>query len=191
MFIFLLTACGSPPNKEKDVEIDKSQILEKQLLKVKNEFNSNRFPPNKLKKFFFTYEIQGYFEECENSIHFLGFLDDIEKQDNNIIATFVCTIRNESYLDPKVIYFRLKLLNKNADKFLMDAGNLDDIDRLLGIYRNPEYIVVAKINDIEKLRKLEIFGSPLSEEEVEIEIDDTYRYIARGSLIEAVKIPNS
>jgi len=49
--------------------------------------------------------------------------------------------------------------------------------------------VVAKVKNISKIRKYEISGSPIGEDEVEIDIETPPKFIATGVLIDAVEIP--
>ncbi|MDM8523797.1 hypothetical protein QUF80_10555 [Desulfococcaceae bacterium HSG8] len=49
--------------------------------------------------------------------------------------------------------------------------------------------MVAGIKDISKIKKYEISGSPVSEDEVEIEIETPIKFLSSGVLVEAIKLP--
>lgn len=50
---------------------------------------------------------------------------------------------------------------------------------------------MAEIKNISKIRKYELSGSLVGEDEVEIDIETPTKFVAMGNLIDAVEIPKS
>ena len=70
----------------------------------------------------------------------------------------------------------------------MNNERPDSIERLIGYFRDPDYLIVANIKSVTKTRKYEVSGLPVSEEEVEIEIETPIKFFGTGKLVEAVTI---
>lgn len=183
---------GLKKEQERKEAIEKQHHEEKQLLShLTNKYKIIHFPPSNFKDYIYTYELQKYFENKSNNyIVFRGYLEDLEKIDDSIFIEFSCLLRKDFIIDPTVIAFRLKVTEKQATDFL-NKERADSIDRLLGFFRDPDYLVVAEIKNISKIRKYELSGSPVGEDEVEINIETPTKFVAMGNLIDAVEIPKS
>lgn len=176
--------------QEKKVAVERQQQKEKRLLShLMGKYKISSFPPEEFKDYVYTYELQKYFANQSNKyIAFKGDLEDLEQTDNNIFIEFSCVISTEFFINPAIIAFRLQITEKQAANFL-NKEKTDSLDRLLGFFGDPDYLVVAKVKNISKIRKYEISGSPIGEDEVEIEIETPPKFIATGVLIDAVEIP--
>ena len=197
ILLSLFFGCG-PSYEEKQAEkektrkeaVEKQRAEEKQLLsQLIVKYKVDHFPPSGFSDNIFTYELQKYFEsQSNNYIAFRGYIEDLEKINDKIYIEFSCIISNESIIDPVVITFRLEATEKQATE-LMNNQRPDSIDRLIGFFRDPDYLVAASIKDISKIRKYEATGSSVGEDEVEIEIETQIKFRGSGILIEAVKLP--
>ena len=192
-----VAGCGpSYEEKEAKKEQERKEVVERQRQKEKQllshimgKYEISHFPPEEFKNYLYTYELQKYFANQSNEhVAFKGYLEDLEQTDNNIFIEFSCVISNEFFINPAVIAFRLQITEKQAANFL-NKERADSLDRLLGFFRDPDYIVVAKVKNISKIRKYEISGSPIGEDEVEIDIETPPKFIATGVFIDAVEIP--
>ncbi|MFC1862845.1 hypothetical protein ACFL1Z_02700, partial [Thermodesulfobacteriota bacterium] len=118
-----------------------------------------------------------------------GYIEDLEKINDKIYIEFSCIVSNKNYIAPAVLLFRLEVTEKQAIE-LISKERPSSIDRLIGFYRDPDYLVMAKVNDISKIKKYEVSGSVGNDEgEVEIEIETPLKFLGLGALIEAIKLP--
>ncbi|NQU81719.1 MAG: hypothetical protein HQ543_09395 [Bacteroidetes bacterium] len=196
----LLWGCGpSYEEKQEQKEVarkeaaEKKRAEEKQLLShLSGTYDVVHFPPSDFTDSIFTYELQEFFgSQKDNSIAFRGYIEDLEKVNGKIYIEFSCIVSNEIYIEPAVLLFRLEVTEKQANAFISNERP-SSIDRLIGFFRDPDYLVVAKINDISKIKKYEVSGSVAGDEgEVEIEIETPLKFIGSGALIEAVKLPKN
>ena len=168
---------------------EKKRSEEKQLLShLASTHDFVHFPPPEFTDSIFTYELQQYFKNQENSlIAFRGYIEDLEQIGDKIFVGFSCIISNEMVIDPAIISFRLEVSEKQATEF-MNNERPDSIERLIGYFRDPDYLIVASIKSVTKTRKYEVSGSPVSEEEVEIEIETPINFLGTGKLVEAIMI---
>ena len=113
----------------------------------------------------------------------------MEKINDKINIEFSCIVSNKNYIYPAVLLFRLEVTEKQAIEFI-SKERPSSIDKLIGFFRDPDYLVVAKVNDISKIKKYEVSGSAGNEEgEVELEIEMPLKFLGSGVLVEAIKLP--
>lgn len=194
--VSFVAGCG-PSSEDKQAKkeqerkevVERQQEKEKQLLShIMSKYEISIFPPEEFKDYLYTYELQKYFTNQPNEyVAFKGYLEDLEQTDNNIFIEFSCVISTEFIIDLVVIAFRLQITEKQAANFL-NKERSDFLDRRLGFLRAPDYLVIAKVKNISKIRKYEISGSPIGEQEVEIDIETPPKFIATGVLIDVVEI---
>ena len=196
LLISILGGCGSSyEEKQERKEKARKEATERKLSEEKNllshligKYDVVHFPPEVFSDSIFTYELQQYFINQRNrSIAFRGYIEDLEKINDKIFIEFSCVISNEMVIDPAIILFRLEVSKEQANEF-MNNERPDAIERLIGYFRDPDYLVVAAIGNISKMKKYEVSGSPVSENEVEIEIETPIKFIGTGMLVEAVKL---
>ena len=176
--------------KARKEAIERQQAEEKQLLsQLIGKYEIVHFPPSDFTDSIFTYELQKYFEsQSNNYIAFRGYIEDLEKINGKIYIEFSCVISNEIVIDPTIIAFRLEVSEKQANELIKNERP-DSIERLIGFFRDPDYLVVAKIKGISKIKKYEVSGTPIGEDDVEVEIETPAKFIGNGILVEAVKLP--
>ena len=169
----------------KPAEAEKKQRM---IAEVERRFNAVYFPPQEIKATSFTYEIQKFFKaHAEDTIVFKGYLEDIEASENNIIVELVCPIGEFYFFTKMAIRFRLTVLKNNVGEFL-EAKRSDPMLPSLRYFDEPDYFVIAKIMNIQRVRKYEFDGSA-NGEEVEIEAKVSRGLVATGQLIKAIAIP--
>ena len=170
--------------QEKKEATERQRQKEEQLLShLVGDYEISHFPPREFNDFLYIYEFQKYFaNQSDKHIAFRGYLKDLEQTDNNLFVEF-------SYGISAKIAFRLQITDMHATNFL-NKKRTNPIDRVLGqLFYGPDYLVVAKVKNISKIRKYEIAGTPLAEDEVETDIKTPTKFIVKGVLIDAVEIP--
>lgn len=105
----------------------------------------------------------------DKPILFRGELDDIFGHDGKIFVRF------DTYSFGSVRFLELE-----CDKQI--------VDKIITQEPFSEFAIVAKVQNISK-PAFEIMGSVLSEEEVEIDIDSSDSYIAKGVCVDVAYIP--
>jgi len=197
LLISIFSGCGrSYEEKQEKKEQAQKEATERKLSQEKEllshligNYDVVHFPPEVFTDSIFTYELQQYFKNLQNrSIAFRGYIEDLEQiNDNKIFVEFSCVISNEIVINPTAILFRLETSKKQANEF-MNNKRPNAIERLMGYFRDPDYLIVAAIGNISKMKKYEVSGYSASDDEVEIEIETPIKFIGTGKLIEAVKL---
>lgn len=184
----LFIGCG-PSYEERKAQSRKTQEEEKRKIEeVERKFNAVYFPPQEIKATSFTYKIQKFFEiHADNTIVFKGYLEDLEASENNVIVEFVCPIGEFYSLTNMAIRFRLTVPENNVGEFLK-AKRSDLMLPSLLYFDEPDYFVISKIMNIQRVRKYEFDGSA-NGEEVEIEAEVSRGLVATGRIIKAISIP--
>ena len=133
----------------------------------------------------YTYELQQFVKESrDRSILFRGILVDVEKTDGGTIAEFSSVLGEEFTVNPTVIIFRLKVKDEQLPGLLQGERP----EPILQYLRLSTYTVVARIDSVSRIRRYQ-FESKGSKEEAgtEVDVEVPQRFLARGSLLEAVK----
>ena len=139
----------------------------------------------------FTLEIQRFFSDnTDKNIVFKGYLEDIEQTLNGLVISFRCPLTSDPFLDPTALEFRLKTNEPHVNKVLSNYDP-DNISRMIHLYSDPDYYVVAKVRDIRKTRMYSFSGASYTEEDVDIEIETYPKFIADGILIDTITYPKS
>ena len=178
--------------QEEKKAAERQRQEEKKLLShLTGKYEISFFPPEEFKNSFYTYELQKHFaDQSDKHIAFKGYLVDLEQTDNNTFIEFSCAINPELY-NPDRMVFRLQITEKQAANFL--NKKYAPLDRLLSrslmrYLLGPNYLIIARVNNVSKIRKYEISGSPDTEDEVEINIETPLKFMAKGVLVDAIKI---
>jgi hypothetical protein len=192
LLIFTVVSCG--PTDEEILQ-ENEDIHEAKISQMLREITiaygqSVVFPP-KDTPMIFTLELQRFFSDNDDkNIVFKGYLEDIEQTLNGLVISFRCPLSSEPFLDPTALEIRLKSNEPHVNKVLSNYDP-DKISRLIRLYSDPDYYVVAKVRDIRKTRMYSFSGASYTEEDVDIEIETYPKFIADGILIDTVAYPNS
>lgn len=181
-FAFSVTGCG-PSHEEREAE--REELIRKEEVKIKillEKHNAISFPPQGLGADVFTYELQRFFSaDAERAVLFKGYLEDVEKTERGIVVEFLCPIGEEFYIDKKAMRFRLIASEEKTKQLLSFKRE----DLWLRYFDEPNYFVVAKINELKRSRRYEFCG-----DEEEIDIETPLSFVSTGKLVEAIHISN-
>lgn len=167
--VMVLAGCGPSQDEQlaqkeagkKDHLQEEKQEKQYQIAEVEREFNAIYFPPPEINASSFTYEIQKFFEvHKEDNIVFEGHLEDIETSENNILVEFVYPIGSLFFSTNIAVRFRLTATESNISK-LLEAKRRNTMFSLNHRYyiEGPDFLVIAEINDIQRVRMYEFGGS--------------------------------
>lgn len=195
VLLMALAGCGQTQDERhaqkeaerKDHLQKERQEKQRQIAGVEREFNAIYFPPPEIEATSFTYEIQKFFEvHKEDTIVFEGHLEDIEASENNVLVEFLYPIGSLFFGTKIAIRFRLTATESNIDE-LLEAKRRNTLFSLNHRYYidGPDFLVIAKINDIQRVRMYE-FGGSANGEEVKIQAEDSKGLVASGHLIKAI-----
>ena len=194
--VCLLSSCG-PTYKERQ-EAEKAKRIQKQseiekeeaelLSRLESRHGKLRVFASMIRAEAFTYELQQFFNENrDTNILFKAQLDDIENIDGGVIAEFSSVLGEDPSISATVIIFRLKVKEEQLPD-LLQSERVEKYLQSLRFFLEPTYTVVAKIDSISRLRRYEFESRGTKEEpSSEIDVDVPLRFLARGSLLEAVK----
>ena len=195
-FAFSVTGCEpSHEEREAEREAEREELRHKEKVKIKillEKHNAIYFPPEGLGADAFTYELQRFFSaDAEKAVLFKGYLEDIEKTERGIVVEFLCPLGEEFYIDKIAICFRL-IASEEKTKQLLSFKQEDllsfkqeDLWLLYRYFDEPNYFVVAKINELKRSRRYEFRG-----DEEEIDIETPPSFVSTGKLVEAIHISN-
>lgn len=195
ILVLLGTGCGPPyeermeqqESERKEQEWKNKEEEKRKIDEVASKYNAVYFPPQNISATSFTYELEKFFKSHSgNPIVFRGYLEDIEETENNIFVEFICPLGKNKFLAKTAIRLRLTVPESKVVQFL-EGERADSMLRLLRYIQGPDYFIVAKIINIQRVRKYEFYGSAYGEE-VEIETMVSKSYVSTGQLIEAVAI---
>lgn len=189
--MLLLASCGET-RKEKE-EKEESERKEQQQIKQKAEqqriedlekkYNAVYFPPNEIRASALTYSIQKYFEKYTNQpIVFKGYLEDLEALGNSVVVEFYVPF-GDSLRSNEGIRFRLTVPEEKV-KILLLAKRPDPYFRSLRFISKEDYVVVAKVENLQKIPTYRIDGT-IEGESVDIKGEAFRRLISVGQLLEA------
>jgi len=188
MFIFLLViGCGeSQYNKQvKEKEQENFMQIEELRNQIIQKYNAVYFPPDNIDANSFTYEIQNFFnKQTQKLFAFEGYLEDIEQANDKIIIEFLCPIGKSSVIDIEFIRFRLSITRDLIQQF--HSNNVDDFSMpFLHYLHDPDYLIIASIDDVRNSRIYTFNGYDIGEE-IKIDIDKSKRIVSIGTFIDAV-----
>jgi hypothetical protein len=191
-----LSSCG--PTHEERRAAEEAKRIQKQseigkkeaelLSRLESRHGKLRVFAGMIRAEVFTYELQQFFNENrDTNILFKGQLDDIENTDGGVIAEFSSVLGEDPSISSIVIIFRLKVKEEQIPD-LLQSERVEKYLQSLRFFLEPTYTVVAKIDSISRLRRYEFESRGTKEEpSAEIDVDVPLRFLARGSLLEAVK----
>lgn len=188
--------CGpSYEEKQAKKETKRKEMIQKYEEKEKraveqiaNKHNAILFPSKRLGTATFTYEFQQFIKaHSQVPIVFKGYLEDIEQTKNGIIIEFLCPLGENYFINKKAIRFRLTILESSVEQFLK-VKKEDYFVNKLRYLSAPDYYVVAKIENIGRIRIYE-FDGVATEKEVEIETEVSNGFMALGKFVDCVPIP--
>jgi hypothetical protein len=201
VFIILLclafSVLGCKPSSEQkqaEREAERKEYIRKKEAQVKllsdqilGKHNSIYFPPEGLGATAFTYELQKFFSTyAERAVLFKAYLEDVEKTESGIIVEFLCPLGEHFYIHKIAVRFRLTAAAESVEHFL-GVKREDPLFRSIRYFSEPDYFVVARIDDLRKDRRYELDGS-MRKGELEISVKSSQSFISTGELIEAIPI---
>lgn len=190
-FVILLAGCGpSYEERQQQRETKREEYAQKlqeeerlKIAEVTTRFNAVYFPPKGIEPASFTYEIQTFFEEhADDTIVAKAYLEDLEVSGNDVVVEFLCPI-GDYFITKKGVRLRLIVPKRGVGEILKAKRS----DPLLRYLFEPDYLVIAKIMSVHKVRKYE-FDGYANADEIEIEVDTSRGLVATGQLIEAIPI---
>jgi hypothetical protein len=200
----LFVSCDS--REEKGSQTSQQQEEWKQKIKVLkttliNRHNAIVFPPKDFgTRKVFTYNLQIFLINKDGRpVLFDGTLEDITKDNDHF------TIHFSSYLaeyelpglqslgrlfDERRIRFHLKCKYEDVKPLLDNPPKYEDeiLDMLL-FSKKEEFCVVGLIKQVNKIIKYTVQGYPVSQEDVELEIESPDVFSVAGELVEMLKYP--
>jgi hypothetical protein len=196
--VILMFGCG-PSYEERQAQKEaegKEQLRQEQaeeerkIAEVERRFNAVYFPPPEITATSFTYEIQKFFKmHADDPIVFKGYLEDVVASQNDVLVEFVCPIGELYFLAEMSIRFKLTLPENNVGEFL-EAKRSDPMIPSLRYLDEPDYFVIAKILNVQIVRKYEFDGHS-DGEDVEIEAELLRSLVGIGRLIKTIAIPKN
>lgn len=155
---------------EKEEEVSKSEIIIKELAdKYQAETNWEE-------DLDYTIQAQERLVTGRPSL-FTGYVDDVFKHDEKTFIRF-----STSYLSPVDYLLELECTQEIVDKFFAQKQNDEKYFNFF-----DEHAIVADIKEVNKL-VFRVDGSVLSEDEVEIDIESSNVFIAKGTCIDIAYI---
>jgi hypothetical protein len=216
--LFLVTtySCGESSDNKKERE--KASLLSQQQEAIKkgviSKYENALIFPSKdfLLKRVFTYTLQKLLLSNEGRpVIFNGYLEDISKKGKQFFIHFSFALDISKILLEekssfpslllsgfvgKTIRFHLKCDYEDV-KPLLDATYSTPSDAsgfaaiMAGVTKTSDFLVVCKVSDVTKIVNYTVQGYPVSEEEVELEIETPDFFSVNGELIEMVKTQKS
>lgn len=191
--VSVLSGCG-PTSEErqavkKEEKARKLNDLAKEKEKTKEQLESRhgklRILASAIRADAYTYELQQFVKESQGiNILFRGILDDVEKTDEGTVAEFSSELGGKFTVNPTVVIFRLKVKDEQLPE-LLQGERPESIFKYLHL---PTYTVVARIDSVSRIRRYEFESEKhKNEANTEVDIEVPQRFLASGSLLEAVK----
>ena len=196
-FAFSMTGCGpSYEERQTKQEAERKELIRKKEAKIKiladpisEKYNAISFPPEGSGATAFTYELQRFLStNAERSVLFKAYLEDVERTERGIVVEFLCPLGEKFYINNTAIRFRLTAAEEKVKQFLA-VKREDTMFRSLRYFSEPEYFIVAKIDELKRSRRYEVSGSA-SGDEVELSVEIPPSFVSIGELVEAIPIPS-
>ncbi|MCF8043222.1 MAG: hypothetical protein K9L19_13490 [Desulfarculaceae bacterium] len=196
LFLSFFVGCGQPweekqakKNKIRTEKIKKEkQKIENIISNLKTKYNAIYFPPKSLDPNSVTYIFQNFIETNSGKLLiFKGYFEDIEQYtDGNIFIEFSCPLLEQSMTNERTVLFRLLIDKNNLNKYIsFKSDQYSRYHRIFRWMRPPDFIVVAKINDLKSLRIFRFKGHS-RQEEVQIDKFTNNYLVSTGVLVDAV-----
>lgn len=193
-FVFFMTGCGpSYEERQAKKELDRKEQINRKETNIRilsdqilSNHNAVIFPPAGLGATAFTYELQRFLSaNAQSNFLFKGYLEDISKMEHGNVIEFLCPLGEDFYFNKTAIRFRLTVSEEIINKVL----SVEREDLMFRYLDEPNYFVVAKIDDLKRSRRYE-FNGTVSGEEVEIDVDIPPSFFSTGKLVDIIHIPN-
>ncbi|MCK4655034.1 MAG: hypothetical protein KAU01_11385 [Candidatus Cloacimonetes bacterium] len=189
LIILFFIGCGESLYDKQVKEKEQKEFLREEEIRnqLNKKYNAVYFPPDNIDANSFTYEIQDFFKkQSHNLFAFEGYLEDIEQTNDDIIIEFLCPIGNSSLISKDFIRFKLSITHDLIKQF---PANKEDDFRMnfLRYMHDPDYLIIASIDDVKGSRIYTFNGYDIGEE-IKIDIDKSKRIISIGKFVDAVPI---
>lgn len=172
--------------RKEQIKIDQKDEKHR-IEELERKYDAVYFPPQEIGSSSYTYEIQNFFKLHEDdNIVLEGYLEDIEASENTVVVEFLLPLGNY-FFSKEGIRFRLTVPDKNVGE-LLKRKRSNPYMSSLRFLSNADYLVIAKVINLQKIRKFEFDGTK-NGEEVEIEEEVSRGLVATGQLIRAAAIP--
>ncbi len=165
---------------------------------LSQKHNAVRFPPESLGESAFTYEVQSFFAtNAQGPVVFKGYLEDVEKTQRGIVVEFRCYLEDSPWYsdrwEGKILHTQLTASERDAREFLRVAQ--ETRDELSRFARDPDYLVVARIDQVKRFKRYQTDWWSSPEDEIDedvypdqVTIEVFPDFVATGELLEAVHI---
>lgn len=203
IFVTLLIAClgcsgPSTEEKKKLAQSERRELRLKESEKEKEFFqalaaqnNATLFPPAIIDENSTTYDFQNFISSTSNAIIFRGYIDDIESQNNEIVAEFTCKIADDYTSRDKVLNFSLTVPPVHLEALRSFAKSRNKgISDTFKFLREPDCYVVAKILKITKPTGTNFTGS-VSSEGASARATSQITRVLSGNLVNLQAFPNA
>lgn len=191
--VSVLSGCGPTSEERRAAEeaerARKQSDYAKEEAKLRQQLESRhgklRVLASAIRADAYTYELQQFAMRSRGiNILFRGILDDVEKTDGGTIAEFSSVLGEELTVNPTVIIFRLKVKDEQLPGLLQGERP----EPILQYLRLSTYTVVARIDSVSRIRRYEFKSKGAKEEAgAEVDVEVPQRFLAHGSLLEAIK----
>ena len=146
------------------------------------------FPPRDLGTGAFTYDLQqALLESNSGMIAFRGYLNDMGDTRDGVLVEFLCALSEEYVPGQTIMAFSLRASQEVAQD-LLEVARPDPRFHSLRFMDAPDFVVVARVEDIRRTKRYEFTGVAVSDIDVEVECDIEPRFMGTGELISVTRI---
>jgi hypothetical protein len=159
-------------NKSNTKEVtEKKEISDRDLI-INNTVN--KYGAIKIQEEYLTYTLQAQERLlADKMVLFTGFIDDVFRREEKTFIRF----SSFGYLDANDYELELECDNKIVDKILSQENT----------HSFNEYVVITKLHEISKVA-FELQGSAFSEDDVDLNIETSDMFTAKGTCVDAIFI---
>jgi hypothetical protein len=190
VLVLCCSACGSRIGQERlgsETTQNESQKRDEQLARLRAQHGAVDFPGSRLSAQPLTYDIQQFFAELAGKpVIFEAYIEDVEHTRDGILVEFTRIIRPSMIEDGVTVSFRLTGTHNQISIVRTQMEAQTETSRFLNSIRllSPgDSVVVATIGNVRKVRRYEVHGTPISEEEVDLSANMPRQVIAEGRLL--------
>ena len=196
--VLLVYGCGDSPKdnykkREKEIKI-KKEAREKKLTElissIKRQHDPIAFPPSDKNQRYWTYQIQDYISEnSENKFLFSCFLEDIyhshgqEVMDCHVVLSRVLGSQN-------IALIKLRVDETQVSQLLHSGLKGHEFSSRFRYWADPDLLVVASIDSIEKARRYEAKAIPEGSDETSLSIETPLHVVGSGTLLDYYRTPD-